>query len=140
MNEQIKFGTGVIIVKDNLILLTKRQNAHGEGTYGSLGGHVEYGESLIEANKREAQEELGISIDNLKFLYCLNMIKYGKHYVDIGFSADIVSGEPKIIDTDRIAEVNWYPLNNLPQPLFEPVRVAIEAYIGGAVFQDIKEI
>ena len=132
-------GAGVIIIKDSLTLLTQRQNNHGEGSFGSLGGHIEFGESPLEAVKREALEELGIEIRNIKFLCCMSMIKYNKHYIDLSFSAEIAAGEPKIIDTDKIASVDWYPLNNLPSPLFEPVRVALEAYNGGPAFYDVRE-
>lgn len=44
---QIKVGVGVLIVENGKTLLTQRIGKLGGGTYGSLGGHVEFGESLI---------------------------------------------------------------------------------------------
>ena len=35
----------------------------------SVGGHVDSGEDVLDAAKREAREELSIELDNLEFLY-----------------------------------------------------------------------
>ncbi|MCA9391608.1 NUDIX domain-containing protein [candidate division WWE3 bacterium] len=127
-DRHIGVGAGVIIIKGNQTLLTKRKGSHGEGTYGSLGGHVEFGETPTDAVRREAMEELGVTLKNINFVSCTNMVKYGKHYVDITFFAEIETGEPTIMEPGRIESVGWYKLTNLPSPLFEPVRIALDAY------------
>ncbi|TAN33045.1 NUDIX hydrolase [Patescibacteria group bacterium] len=66
----IKVGAGAVIIKDGKTLLAKRKGAHADGCYGSIGGHVEFGESPMETVKREATEELGVEIGNLKFVSC----------------------------------------------------------------------
>ena len=126
-NKQPNVGAGVIIIEGNKTLLSQRHGSHGEGTFGSLGGHVEFGETPIESVKREAEEELGIEIHKIKFLSCLNMIKYDKHYLDLTFTAEIKSGIPKIMEPDKIKKVDWYDLDKLPTPLFEPVAMAFRA-------------
>jgi 8-oxo-dGTP diphosphatase len=123
----IKVGVGVIIIEDGKTLLTQRIGKLGGGSYGSLGGHVEFGESLVEALQREAMEELGISLKDIEFLVCSNIRKYDKHYIDISFTAKIETGEPKIMEPDKIASLGWYPLDDLPSPLFEPVVTALDA-------------
>lgn len=135
----VKVGAGVIIVRDGKTLLTQRAGSHAAGHYGSLGGHVNYGESPIEAVKREAREELGIEIGNIRFVSCTNMVKYGKHYVDISFVADLLNGEPTIQEPHRIASIGWYDLDALPAPLFEPVRIALEAYQTGKPYYEVVE-
>jgi len=135
----IKVGAGVVIVRDGKTLLTRRKGAHAAGHYGSLGGHVEYGESPVQTVQREAREELGIEIGNIKFVSCTNMIKYGTHYVDISFVAEIISGEPSIQEPDRIESIGWYPLDALPEPLFEPVRIVLEALQTGKAFHEVRE-
>ncbi len=135
----IKVGAGVVIIKDGKTLLTKRKGSHAEGCYGSLGGHVEHGESPIEAVKREALEELGIEIGNIQFATCLNMVKYGKHYIDITFVAEIISGDPTICEPHKIERVDWYSLDELPEPLFEPVRIALEGIKSGKKYHEVRE-
>lgn len=39
-------GVAVIVVRDGRVLLGKRKNAHGAGTWQFPGGHLEYGESI----------------------------------------------------------------------------------------------
>lgn len=140
MNDKtIKVGAGVVIIQDGKTLLAKRKGAHAVGHYGSLGGHVEYGESPVDTVKREAQEELGIEIGNIRFVSCTNMVKYGKHYVDISFVAEIISGEPQIREPDRIESIGWYSLDDLPEPIFEPVRIVLQGLKTGRSFYDITE-
>lgn len=137
--KHIKVGAGVVIIKDGKTLLAKRKGSHAEGTWGSLGGHVEFGESPIEAVKREAREELGIELKNVTFASCTNMMKYGTQYLDVSFTAEIASGEPRICDAERIESIGWYPLDQLPEPLFEPVRVVLDAIKSGKVYFESKE-
>jgi len=138
MEPTIKVGVGVVILKDGKTLLAKRKGSHAEGAYGSAGGHVEFGETPIEAVKREAMEELGIEIGNVEFVSCTNLHKDGKQYIDISFTAEIVSGEPKICEPDRVESLGWYDLDDLPAPLFEPVAIVLEAMRTGTRYFEVR--
>lgn len=127
MDQTIKVGVGAIIIKDNKILLTKRKVSLGSGSYGTVGGHLEYGETPIEGIKRETLEEPGVTLKNIQFLVCSNIIKYGKHYINITFTAEIDSGEPAIMEPETLESVGWYDLDSLPSPLFEPVAISLKA-------------
>ncbi|GAB4149722.1 MAG: NUDIX hydrolase [Patescibacteria group bacterium] len=139
MSRNVLVGVGVIIVQDSKTLLTKRQGSHGEGSYGSIGGHLEFGETPIDALKREAMEELGVELENINFRVATNMIKYGKHYLDLTFTASIKSGVPFIKEPEKITELAWFELNNLPTPLFEPVRIGLESLNTGQKYFEVKE-
>lgn len=136
---QVKVGVGAVIIKDGFILLAKRKGSHGEGCYGSVGGHVEFGEDLVEAVKREAMEELGVKLKEVEFICCMNLKKYSKHYVDIEFLAQIESGEPSICEPEKIESVGWYPLDQLPEPLFKPVEIVLHAIKTGTQYYEINE-
>lgn len=133
----IQVGVGAVIIRDGKILLTKRKGSHGEGMYGSFGGHLEFGESVFDGIRREAREELGIEIKNIRFVSCTGMRKYGKHYIDISCTADIASGEPRVMELDKIESVEWYALEDLPEPLFEPVRIVLKALKSGEHFFEV---
>lgn len=133
-----KVGAGIVIIKDGKTLLAKRKGAHSAGTWGTMGGHVEFGETPIEAVKREAMEELGVVVGNIQFATCMNLIQDGKHYVDVSFTAEIISGEPTIQEPDRIEEIGWYPLDQLPSPLFEPVRIVLESLRTGEHYFEVS--
>ena len=118
-NLRPKVGVGVMILKDEKVLLSKRKGSHGEGEYAFPGGHLEYLESFEDCVKRETKEECGIEIENVRFLYLANVTKYApKHYVHIGLVADWQSGEPQILEPDKSEKWGWYSLDSLPQPMF----------------------
>ena len=90
MERSPKVGIGVMVIKDGKMLLGKRKNAHGEGTWSYPGGHLEFGESWEACSKREVMEETGIQIKNLRFGMVTNDVfeKEHKHYITIFIVAD----------------------------------------------------
>ena len=46
-------GVAAIVIKDKKVLLGKRKNAHGAGTWAFPGGHLEFNESIEACAKRE---------------------------------------------------------------------------------------
>jgi len=126
--EKPKIGMGVMIKKGGKILIGKRKNSHGDGTWAFPGGHLENGESFSECLKREIKEECAIDVKNLRFQCVANIIKYGKHYVLIGYVADWKKGEPKLMEPDKCEGWEWFDLKNLPSPLFEASKIIIESY------------
>lgn len=123
-----------MIMKDGKVLLGKRKGSHGEGEYAWPGGHME---SFENCAKREVMEETGMEIKNIRFLRLLNLKTYApKHYVDIGLVVDWKSGEPKIMEKDRVESWDWYDMDKLPTPLFSTIPSYIEAYKTGRNFWD----
>ncbi len=120
-------GIGILIVKNNKVLLTKRKGSHGAGEYASPGGHLEFEESIIDCVKREVLEETGIKIKNIQFIRISNIVRYRKHYLDIGLTADWASGDPTVLEPDKAGIWEWYDINNLPKPLFLPIKHTLQA-------------
>lgn len=129
MDNIVKVGVGVMILKDGKVLLGKRKNSHGAGEYAFPGGHLEYMEGFEECALREIKEECGIEIENLEFLFLANLTQYApKHYVHIGLVADWKSGVPVVLEPDKSESWDWFDLNNLPEPLFEVCKSSVESY------------
>lgn len=132
-----KVGIGVMIVKDGKVLLGKRKGSHGEGEYAWPGGHLEYMESFEECAKRETLEETGMHIHNIRFLRLMNLKQYApKHYIDIGLVADWESGNPQVVEPEKVERWDWYDIDELPQPLFSTIPSYIEAYKTGKNYWD----
>ena len=51
--ERPKVGIGIFLLKDNSILLGRRNNSHGEGEYALPGGHLELHETFEDCVLRE---------------------------------------------------------------------------------------
>ena len=64
-----KVGVGVFVFKDGKILLGKRKNAHGAGTWSFPGGHIELFEELYECAYRELREETGLIATQWTYLF-----------------------------------------------------------------------
>lgn len=56
-------GAGVIVVRNGRVLVGRRKSDFCSGTICGPGGHIEPGETPIQAAAREAREEFGITID-----------------------------------------------------------------------------
>lgn len=125
-----RVGVGVMVMRDGKVLLGKRnKTSHGEQLWCMPGGHLEHGESLEEAVRREAREEAGIEIGNIRFVVLMNQLAFlPKHFVGIGFVADWQSGEPRAEEGDKMIDWTWFDPAQPPEPCYEPSRKIIECY------------
>ena len=143
-DKKVGIGVGVMILKDNKVLLGKRHKdadkadseLHGEGTWTMPGGKINFGEAFEEAAAREVMEETGLKInqDKLKFISIANDRVIDAHFVTIGFLCKEFEGEPKAMEPDEITEWHWFDLNNLPEKIFFPSAEIIKNYSENTVY------
>lgn len=122
--EYPRVGVAVIIEKDNKVLLIKRKNSTGNGTWSFPGGKMEKYETIENTAIREAKEEVDLDIFNLKRDNKItNNIweKEEQHYITFYIRCDF-NGIPKIIEEDKCSDINWFDWNNLPENLFLPFK------------------
>lgn len=117
-------GVGVIVKKDDKILLGKRKNTHGEGTWSFPGGHLEFNEEIEDCARREVEEETGISIKNIRYATFTNDIfeEEGKHYVTLFVVCDYRRGAVSVKESHKCEKWDWFKWDNLPHPLFLPIN------------------
>jgi 8-oxo-dGTP diphosphatase len=117
-----QIGVGVIVTRDRKVLLIRRQNSHGAGTWSTPGGHLEYGESLQACAIREAREETGVTITAPVFRAITNDLFEAeqKHYLTIWMEGAYVAGEPAVRASRELSSVGWFAWDALPEPLFLP--------------------
>ena len=93
----------------------------------SAGGHINLGESLVEACIREAHEEIGAAI-NAENLFFVTMMPFNKNRFAFVYAFDY-SGKEDVFSFDdgEVSEVRWVPysemeefrLRNAKKPLAE---------------------
>lgn len=86
MKDYPKPIVGTLIVNDKGEILVVK-SYKWKDMYSIPGGHVEFGESIENAVKREVKEEIGLDVDLEKILFVLEAInpkeyhKKGKHFI-----------------------------------------------------------
>jgi 8-oxo-dGTP diphosphatase len=134
MTEKLAFYCGVQCVvflrgtrgsrKDH-VLLGRRFRAAGEGQWALPGGHVEPDESPIVTARRELREETGLigesaTLGGTFFTYTTEV-----PYAHVPVIFEKVQGEPQLMPDERFSALDFFRLDDLPRPLFEPSRVAL---------------
>lgn len=116
-------GVAVIVVRQGRVLLGKRINAHGAGTWQFPGGHLEYGESIEACARRELMEETGLSIETLHLGPFTNDFfeTEKEHYVTLFVIADRTTGDPVVREPEKCERWDWFPWAQLPRPRFLPI-------------------
>ncbi len=99
-----------LIVRGQQILLV-RKGEWATGRFGLVAGFVEFGESLEEAMAREALEETGINITNIRYLGSQSWPFPSQ--LMCGFVADYAGGDIDLRDQELCA-AQWYALDQLP--------------------------
>ena len=123
MSEKPQVGTATIITRDNKVLLMKRKGTRGKGTWCTPGGHLDFGETPEQCAAREAKEEVGAEVEDIRFRAVTNDVfeSDGKHYITIWMEGRTTS-EPFIASEREVEEIGWYAWDALPQPLFLPLE------------------
>lgn len=122
----------VLFVKNGKVLLLLRQNTgYMDGYYGLPAGHVDAGETPIDAAVREAKEEVNIDIlsKDIRLIDVVQadaMSERGTDYFNFFFKADKWQGEPENMEPDKCASLEWFDLNNLPDNLLEHVALVLQ--------------
>jgi 8-oxo-dGTP diphosphatase len=136
-----KVGFGVIIYKDGKVLFGRRGKgaSHSEQTWCCPGGLLEHGETFEEGVRREAMEEAGVEIENIRFVVAMNQLGFlPKHYVGLGFMADWKSGEPRPEEGDKMTDWGWFDPDYLPEPVYQPSKQVIDSHRDGSKFVEMK--
>ncbi len=100
----------VLIHRPGQILLT-RQPTWPSNRYSLVAGFVEPGESLEECLRREVAEEVGVTVDDIRYLG--SQPWPFPHQLMVGFLARYRAGELRI-DAQELEHAAWFDLGALP--------------------------
>jgi len=106
-----------LIKKNAQILLVKRAIKPFKGSWTLPGGHVECGERVEQALKREIKEELSVqaSIKKLVGVYSDPQRDPRYHSVSIVFACQIDKGQIKL--NREASDFKYFALDNLPDKI-----------------------
>jgi 8-oxo-dGTP diphosphatase len=130
-------GTG----RDAEVLLQLRQNTgYRDGHWAmAAAGHVEADESVHAAACREAAEEIGVKIDPADLEPLTTMHRTHANHdpiderVDFFFGCHRWAGEPRMLEEAKVADLGWFPLRALPEPVVPHERYVLDSLRDGAL-------
>ena len=115
MTDHPKLAALAVVIRDGRVLLVKRRNEPDAGLWGFPGGHVDLGETAMDAAIRELREETTIVARPVRYLTNVDVIDRDEsgivkfHFLLAAVLCEYVSGEP--IAQDDVSEARWWPVD-----------------------------
>ena len=105
---------GAVAVDDERLLLVRRANAPGAGTWSVPGGRVEAGETVGEAVVREVREETGLEALCGPLLGWVERIGEQHHFVILDFVVEVLDPVDPVPGDDAV-DAAWVPLHEVAE-------------------------
>lgn len=131
--QQVRVSCEMIIEHNGKVLMGKRGNIFGKGSYAFPGGHLEFGELVKDCVARELKEEVDIIPVDTELLCIINDYRNlpgedVQQYIRFVFLVREFSGEIQNMEPDRCEGWEWYDKDNLPEPIFVGHAKVVRAY------------
>lgn len=101
----------IVLVRRGEEVLLARNQRFPEGMFSTLAGFVEPGESVEQTVRREVMEEVGLTVENIRYLGSQSWPF--PNSLMLGFHCDHLSGEIAVQE-DELAEARWFHFSELP--------------------------
>jgi len=127
-------GVRVMLVQNGRVLLVRQTYMPG---WFMPGGGVDRGETLDNAARREAREEVGAEMGILKLLGAYtNFGGFKSDHNVLFLCTDFTLGEKQDME---IAEAHFFPLDALPEDIWPGHRLRLEEYHAGVEIPQFGE-
>lgn len=110
-------GAIAVVLTDSHVLLAQRGKSPDKDLWGFPGGHVELGETALEAAVRELAEETGVIATPAEYLTNIDVLRHDTqgavqvHYLLAAVLCDFVSGTP--MAADDVKDAAWFPIETV---------------------------
>jgi ADP-ribose pyrophosphatase YjhB (NUDIX family) len=120
---------------DRILLLRRFNTGFEDGNYSVPAGHLDGGETVTEAARRELREEIGVEAASggLRVVGVMHR-RSARERIDFFVAVEAWAGEPVNAEPDKCDRLAWFPLAELPDNLVPYVRQALDQHLRGAWF------
>jgi 8-oxo-dGTP diphosphatase len=131
----------LILVRGDEVLLAQREGTgYADGAWNLPSGKLENGETIRQAAQREGLEEIGIRTreSDLDFVHLIHYRNAaGDARMGVFFQVRDWQGEPYNAEPHKCAQIQWWPLDHLPDNTYPYTAAGIRAYQLGAPFSAV---
>ncbi|HSG42280.1 MAG TPA: NUDIX domain-containing protein [Anaerolineales bacterium] len=130
----------LLLFQDNKVLLLRRYNTgFRDGEYSVPAGHLDGGETVVEAAAREAEEEIGVRIeaDDIQFSSVMHRME-GDERVDFFVRIQKWDGQPYNAEPDKCDDLRWVEVDALPGNIIPYITRAIGNHFNGVKFDEAQ--
>nr|WP_253284757.1 MULTISPECIES: NUDIX hydrolase [unclassified Ruegeria] len=106
-----------VVLRQDQVLLVQRSKQPDAGLWGFPGGHVEWGETVLQAAQRELREETSVIAEPSHYLKNLDLLRHDpngqvlSHYLLVGVACTYLSGTPEA--GDDALDARWFPIDQI---------------------------
>ena len=120
---------------DRILLLRRFNTGFEDGNYSVPAGHLDGGETVIEAARRELREEIGVeaAAGGLRVVGVMHR-RSARERIDFFVAVEAWTGDPVNAEPDKCDHLGWFPLAGLPDNLVPYVRHALDQHLRGVWF------
>ncbi len=135
-----RFPTTVhlFFIRGREVLLSRRfQTGYRDGDYSVPAGHLDGGETVVAAARREALEEVGVPLaeEDLTFTGVMHRIE-DEERVDFFFLVRSWPREPFNNEPEKCDDLRWFSLDALPDNTVPYVRQALDNLLHSKPFDE----
>ena len=134
----------LLFFREGQILLSRRFNTgYADGQYSVPAGHLDGGETVMDAAAREAKEEVGIKLeaDDMTFSTVMHRMEGNKEDERVDFFVHVHQwqGEPFNAEPDKCDDLCWVDINQLPVNVVPYVRQALGNHLAEVPFDEFGD-
>ncbi|MEM7669111.1 MAG: NUDIX hydrolase [Pseudomonadota bacterium] len=114
MTERPKLAALAVMIRGDHVLLVQRRNEPDAGLWGFPGGHVDFGETALDAAARELKEETSVLGRPVRYLTNVDVIDLYDdgsvrfHFLLAAVLCDYLSGDP--VARDDADDARWWAI------------------------------
>ncbi|MFH8558900.1 NUDIX domain-containing protein [Streptomyces celluloflavus] len=129
-DETIRYTADVVLFAVGHVLLIERGWDPFKSRWALPGGHVDLGETSLDASARELEEETGITVPATDLRQVGAFDAPGRdprgRYVSVAYTATLPAPVPPTAGDDATA-ARWWPLSALPDLAFDHAEIVSAA-------------